>query len=189
MNLDEAVKKIRKFYVEEKRPPSYSELCMLFNYSSKAPAQYLVNKLIEAGILERGDKGKLLPKNLMAIPHLGTIKAGYPTPAFENHEYIDVYKYLHSSTRGDIYFLTVSGDSMIDAQIAEGDKIIVDPSLTPSNGEIVAAIVDNEWTVKYYYDVNGTVELRPANKNYPIIRPSQSLEIGGVVTAVIRKYR
>jgi len=188
MNIDEAIKKIREFYIEEKRPPSYSELCQIFNYSSKAPAQYLVNKLIEAGILEKGDKGKLLPKNLMAIPHLGTIKAGFPMPAFENHESIDVYKYLQSSTRGDIYFLTVSGDSMIDAQIAEGDKIIVDPSITPRNGDIVAAIVDNEWTVKYYYRVNGRVELRPANNDYPIIFPTESLYIGGVVSAVIRKY-
>lgn len=184
-----AVKKLKKFYLSEKRLPTYEEMTKIFNFSSKNACFYLVNKLIEAGVLEKGDKGKLLPKTLLSIPHLGTIKAGFPMPAFENHEYIDVQKYLHSSTRGDIYFLTVSGDSMIDAQIAEGDKIIVDPLATPMQGDIVAAIVDNEWTVKYYYERNGQIELHPANKNYPIIRPTQSLEIGGVVTAIIRKYR
>jgi SOS regulatory protein LexA len=189
MKLDQATKILRKFYLNEKRIPSYSEIADLFGYNSKSSAQHLVEKLIEIGILERGDKGKLLPKNLMGIPHLGIIKAGYPMPAYENHETIDVTRYLLSSTRGDIYFLTVSGDSMIDAQIAEGDKIIVDASLEPINGDIVAAIVDNEWTVKYYFKVNEKIELRPANKNYPIIYPTESLEIGGVVTGVVRKYR
>ena len=189
MKLQVAVKKLRKFYVEEKRIPTYEEMTTLFGLQSTSASYYIVNKLIDAGILERGDKGKLLPKNLMAIPHLGIIKAGYPMPAFENHETLDVTKYLYSSTKGDIFFLTVSGDSMIDAQIAEGDKIIVDPQESPYNGDVVAAIVDNERTVKYYYNVEGRIELRPANKNYPIIFPTESLYIGGVVTAVIRKYR
>lgn len=109
-------------------------------------------------------------------------------PAFEtHHDNIDLFRYLYD-VQGEIYFLTVSGDSMIDALIGEGDKIIVDPNRTPLNGDIVAAIVDNEWTVKYYFRRNGEIELVPANKNYPIIRPKQSLEIGGVVISVIRKY-
>ena len=77
---------------------------------------------------------------------------------------------------------------MIEALIGDGDKIIVDPKREPLNGDIVAAIVDNEWTVKYFSKRNGKVELVPANKNYPIIRPTESLEIGGVVISVIRKY-
>lgn len=188
MDLHKAVKKLQKFYLSEKRMPSYSEICEIFHYSAKSSAQYLVEKLVEAGFIEKGEKGKLLPKNLLAIPHLGTIKAGYPMPAFDtHHDSIDVYRYLQD-VPGDIYFLTVSGDSMIDEGIFEGDKVIIDPSLEPRNGDVVAAIVDNEWTIKYYYDVNGKVELRPANRNYPIIYPKESLEIGGVLKAVIRKY-
>jgi repressor LexA len=160
----------------------------LFGVASKNASFKIVNKLVEAGFLEKGDKGKLLPKNLFAIPHLGIIKAGYPMPAFEaHHDNIDLFRYLYDA-QGEIYFLTVSGDSMVDALIGEGDKIIVDPNRTPINGDIVAAIVDNEWTVKYYFKRNGQAELVPANKNYPIIRPRESLEIGGVVTSVIRKY-
>lgn len=186
--IQEAIIKLRKFYRLEKRLPSYAEFCELFNFSSKGSAQYLVNQLISAGIIEKGDKGKLLPKKLIHIPHLGTIKAGYPMPAFEQRDdSIDVYQYIHDTT-GDIYFLTVSGDSMIEALIGDGDKIIVDPKREPQNGDIVAAIVDNEWTVKYFFKRNGRVELVPANKKYPIIRPKESLEIGGVVISVIRKY-
>ena len=186
--IQDAIIKLRKFYRLEKRLPSYAEFCELFNFSSKGSAQYLVNQLIEAGIIEKGEKGKLLPKKLIHIPHLGTIKAGYPMPAFEQRDdSIDVYQYIHDTT-GNIYFLTVSGDSMIEALIGDGDKIIVDPSREPHNGDIVAAIVDTEWTVKYFYRRNGKVELVPANKLYPVIYPKESLEIGGVVISVIRKY-
>lgn len=186
--IQEAIKKLRKFYLLEKRLPTYGEFCQIFNFSSKGSVQYLVDKLIEAGVVEKGETGKLLPKTLFHIPHLGTIKAGYPMPAFEGRDdSIDVYNYIHDTT-GDIYFLTVSGDSMIEALIGEGDKIIVDPSREPRNGDIVAAIVDNEWTVKYYFKRNGKVELVPANKDYPVIYPKESLEIGGVVISVIRKY-
>lgn len=186
--IQDAIVKLRKFYRLEKRLPTYSEFCELFNFASKGSAQYLVDQLIQAGIIEKGEKGKLLPKKLIHIPHLGTIKAGYPMPAFEQRDdSIDVYQYIHDTT-GDIYFLTVSGDSMIEALIGDGDKIIVDPKREPHNGDIVAAIVDNEWTVKYFYRHNGRVELIPANKNYPVIFPKESLQIGGVVISVIRKY-
>jgi SOS regulatory protein LexA len=186
--IQEATIKLRQFYRLEKRLPTYAEFCELFHFSSKGSVQYLVAQLIEAGIIEKGENGKLFPKKLIHIPHLGTIKAGYPMPAFElRDDSIDVYQYIHDTT-GDIYFLTVSGDSMIEALIGDGDKIIVDPKREPQNGDIVAAIVDNEWTVKYFYRRNGSVELVPANKNYPIIRPKQSLEISGVVISVIRKY-
>ena len=186
--IQEAIKKLRKFYLLEKRLPTYGEFCEVFHFSSKGSVQYLVEQLIKAGIVEKGEKGKLLPKNLFHIPHLGTIKAGYPMPAYEQRDdSIDVYNFIHNTT-GDIYFLTVSGDSMIDALIGDGDKIIVDPSRIPINGDIVAAIVDNEWTVKYYFKRNGKVELVPANKNYPIIYPKESLSIGGVVISVMRKY-
>ena len=188
MKLDTAIKALRKFYKFERRLPTYEEMTELFGFSSKNASFKLVQKLIEAGILEKGEKGKLHPKNLFAIPHLGTIKAGYPMPAFEaHHDNIDLFRYLYD-VQGDIYFLTVSGDSMMDALIGEGDKIIVDPSRTPNNGDIVAAIVDNEWTVKYYFKRAGAIELVPANKNYPVIYPKESLEIGGVVISVIRKY-
>ena len=77
---------------------------------------------------------------------------------------------------------------MIEAHIDDGDKVIIDPNRTVKNGDIVAAIVDNDWTIKYYHNIEGRIELRPANKKYPIIYPQESLVIGGVLRAVIRKY-
>lgn len=185
---DIAINRIKKFFFQEKRMPTYEETASLFGYQSKGAAYKVIAKFIDEGLLGKDEKGKLFPKNLFAIPHLGNIKAGLPMPAFDSrNDSIDVYRYLQNAT-GDVYFLTVSGDSMIDAFIADGDKVIVDKHREPVNGDIVAAVVDNEWTIKYFEKKTERVALVPANKNYKIIYPKESLYIGGVVISVIRKY-
>lgn len=167
--------------------PSHQEICDLFGYTTKASSQYLVTKLIDAGFLEKDEHGKLLPKNLFTIPNLGIIKAGYPTVADMQEDAIDVYDYLLNRP-GTIFSLTVKGDSMIDEGIHEGDIVIVEKDRDPRNGDVIAACVDGEWTVKYYNNTFGDITLLPANKRYPVIKPKESFTIGGVVVSVIRKY-
>lgn len=84
--------------------------------------------------------------------------------------------------------LKVSGESMIDAGIMPGDMVLVDRSLTPSDGNIVIAEVDKQWTVKYFRKKGNDIYLEPANIKFPIIRASEELRIAAVVKAVIRKY-
>lgn len=187
MDLDKAIEKIRKYFVAHKRMPSYQEIAYLFNYSTKASSQHLVKKLLEIGVLDKDENGKLVPKNLFTIPNLGIIKAGYPTVADMQRDAIDVYDYLLNRT-GTVFSLTVKGDSMIDEGIHEGDIVIIEREREPRNGDVVAAQVDGEWTVKYFQEKFGEITLVPANKNYPIIKPRESLEVGGVVVSVIRKY-
>jgi SOS regulatory protein LexA len=187
MQLETAITKLRKFYTSEKRLPTYEEMCQIFNFSSKNASFYLVKKLIEAGLIEKDQKGRLTPKNLFAIPKLGIIKAGHPMAAETTHDTLDLYQYL-LNIPGSVFSLTVKGDSMIDEGITEGDIVIVEKGRTPQDGDVVAACVDTEWTVKYFRKMNGQVVLMPANKNYQPIIPKESLMIGGVVISVIRKY-
>jgi repressor LexA len=183
------LKRLRYFYASHDRMPTYGEMCKLLGYKSKGAVRYVVKKLIEDGIIEKDSQGKLIPKNLLSIPLLGVIKAGYPMPAFVQEDtYLNVHT-LFSGLSSECFALTVSGDSMIDEGIYDGDIVIVDKELEPKNDNIVAACVDGEWTVKYLRKQEGRVVLVPANKKYPVITPLQSLEIGGVVVNVVRSYR
>jgi len=83
----------------------------------------------------------------------------------------------------------VKVESMIDAGIHDGDLIVVEQQPNANVGEIVVAIVDNEFTVKYLDREKGAFVLKPANKAFPVIRPRGRLEIFGVMAGLVRKTR
>jgi len=84
--------------------------------------------------------------------------------------------------------IRVKGDSMIDAGILDGDTVVVEKRGGASVGDIVVAIVDNEYTLKIMAREKGRFVLRPANKAYAVIRPGDGREIFGVMTGLFRKY-
>ena len=180
---------LRSFWRRNKRLPTYSEMCRLFDYSSKNAAFRMAKKLQEEGYIEKDDAGRLMPKpERLGIPLMGYVQAGFPTPAEE--ELIDTLSlddYLIQNP-DQSFLLKVSGDSMIDAGIHEGDMVIIEREVSPRSGDIVLACVDGEWTLKTYRRVGTEVELVPANPRYPIIRPREELTLGGIVRAVIRRY-
>lgn len=181
--------RLKYFYTKHKRMPTYGEMCRLLGYRSKGAVRYVVQKLIQEGMLEKDRQGKLVPKKLLSLPMLGIIKAGYPIPAqVQEDNYLNLHLLFDKMSHAS-YALKVSGDSMIGEGIHEGDMVIVDKSRQPKNGDIVAACVDGEWTVKYFRKDGQEVSLLPANKKYPLIQPKESLEIGGVVIHVLRSYR
>ncbi|HMP89211.1 MAG TPA: transcriptional repressor LexA [Kiritimatiellia bacterium] len=189
-NLDSRVQLIRQFYRAEERVPSYSEMMGLFKFKSKNAVYRLVGRLEEAGYVRRSTTGKLsLTRRLTgSIKLLGLVQAGFPSPAEE--ELVDVLsldEYLVRRPEAT-FMLTVSGDSMIDAGIQPGDLVLIEKGRQPKNNDIVIAQVDGEWTLKYYLKDRRGVRLEPANKKYTTIIPRQSLVIGGVVRAVVRKY-
>lgn len=159
------------------------------NFASKNAAFKLADKLIEAGFLEKDESGKLIPKRLFApLPATGIVKAGFPSPAEEElADTISFDEYLIEKPEAT-FLLKVSGDSMIDAGIHPDDLVLIERGRNPKDGDIVVAAVDGEWTMKYYSKEEGKVVLVPANKKYKKIYPEKTLEIGGVVTSVIRKY-
>lgn len=188
--LEEAGSKIRQFYSRRRRMPSYSEMQALFGFKSKNAVFKIVGLLVNKGLVEKDEKGRLLPGAACGhIRVLGAISAGFPSPAEE--ELMDTMRldeYLVSNPHAT-YLLKVDGDSMIDAGIRPGDLVLVQRNLTPRSGDIVVAEVDNEWTLKIFEKRGNDVVLRAANKKYPVITPKSRLVIAGVAIANVRKYR
>ncbi len=194
MQIHEKIRRLRAFYREEKRMPGYAEMLKLFDYRSKNSVFGLLQKLEARGYIRKTRGGKIMPTSRLtgSIKLLGAVQAGFPSPAEE--ELVDVLsldEYLVRRPEAT-YMLTVNGDSMIDAGIHPDDIVLVERGGTPRNGDIVVAQVDGEWTIKYFQKDRKdrkTVRLEPANAKYKTIVPRQSLIIGGIVKAVVRKYR
>ncbi len=189
MTLEEAAGKIRKFFYQHRRIPSYQEMCFLFGFASKKASFSLAQKLIAAGILEKDETGRLLPRKLFpSLPVLGTIKAGRPADAEQQLlETMSLEGYLVSHPERS-YLLKVSGDSMIGAGIQPGDLVVIEKGKEAKDSDIVVASVDGEFTLKYFKKTGSKVYLSAANKNYPVIYPQENLTIFGTVVSVIRKY-
>jgi SOS regulatory protein LexA len=180
---------IGAFFRGHHRMPSYAEMINLFGVKSKSVVHFWINKLIQKGVIEKDETGHLrITKIAFGIPMVGSVQAGFPSPAEEElRDVISLDEYL--ITRPDTSFLLkVTGDSMIGAGIMEGDLVIVEKGRSPKTGDIVIAEVDGEWTMKYFTRKGKTIVLEAANPKYPPIKPKSDLRLGGVVTAIIRKY-
>jgi len=169
--------------------PSYSELAKLYGFKSKNAAYGLAKSFMNADILKKDSKGLLIPGNqFQGIQILGTVQAGFPTFASEDKsEHLSLDEWLvneHDAT----YILKVSGDSMIDAGILEGDYVIVERTQDYTIGDIVIAEINDDWTMKYLQKKNSKYCLVAANDAYPDIHPDGDLVIHAVVRSVVRKY-
>ncbi len=188
MDINLITERLRIFYRQHKRLPTYGEMCKVLHYKSKGAVRYTVRKLLEEEILAKDETGALVPKKLFSVPHMGIIKAGSPIPAESIHgDSVDFYNYI-LNLPDDIFCLTVRGDSMIEAGIHEGDLVLIERRREPREGDIVAATIDGECTLKELRIDNGKYYLAPANRNYRDIYPLESLNIDGVVINVIRRY-
>jgi repressor LexA len=192
------VKFIKEFIQENSYSPTYKEIAEHFNVNVNA-VQQSVSALIKKGSIEkvsgiaRGLRVKdALPEefsrvksNLIVIPLYGNVAAGEPVFADNNIEgYIAVEK--PKRAKGELFSVTVRGDSMIEKRIVEYDKLIIRKQDTASDGEIVVALLDDEVTVKVLKKNDGDPYLQPANNKYdPIRRPFKIL---GIVVGLVRDY-
>jgi len=120
-----------------------------------------------------------------SYPLLGTIAAGRPIEAVEDRQEVSLLDFVPPNA--DCYFLQVTGTSLIEDHITEGDFVLVDRNAQPRNGEIVVAIVgDGEATLKRFYKEDGRVRLQPANQSMMPIYPD-ALQVRGVVRAIFRR--
>jgi repressor LexA len=188
-DLSKRLNKILDFHQKKGRMPSYSEIAEMFGWRSKNSVYKFILKLQEFNLLKKDRKGRILLPSKGRLKVLGSIEAGFPSPAEEELcDTLSLDKWLIENP-SSTFLLKVSGDSMCDAGILPGDLVLVDKSQTPKNGDIVIAEVDGQWTMKYLKKKGNEVLLLPANSKYKPIKPKNELKIGGVVTAVIRKYK
>ena len=187
--LKSRTRDISAFYHEKGRMPSFSEIGELFRLSSKSSVHKAVGKLEAIGVVAKDRKGRLIPGSIKsAVRMLGTVEAGFPSPAEEELADNISLDDLLIQNREATFLLKVSGDSMSGAGILPGDMVIVNRGQTPKSGDIVIAEVDGAWTMKYLRKHGENVTLFPANPRYQPIKPKNELKVAGVVTAVVRKY-
>ncbi|MFA4937056.1 MAG: transcriptional repressor LexA [Patescibacteria group bacterium] len=183
-------KELKKFWQVNERMPSYAEIAEFCKFNSKFAALRLARKWLALGYAKKDYSGKLIPGKLIwPVKLLGTVQAGFPSPAEEEMaDTISLDDWLIKKREAS-FMLKVTGDSMIDAGIQPGDMVILERGREPRHGDVVVAEVDREWTIKFFEKRNRQIVLRPANKKYQTIVPREELKIAGVVTAVIRKYK
>ena len=182
--------KISSFYIDNKRMPTYEEMKSLFGVASKNTAAYREPKMLEQGFLTKSGN-KLSLTETGSVMRLGTVQAGFPTAAEEHVEstLVSLDDFLIEKKQST-YMLEVVGESMIEAGIFEGDLVLVERGKTPRRGDIVLALVDNEYTLKYLETEKGKPVLVPANRLFKKIYPNPNhLKIEAVLKAVIRKYK
>lgn len=130
----------------------------------------------------------------LALSLAPTIKAGFPSPAEDYlHDSLDFNHDLIKNPEATFYGL-VSGDSMIEVGICDGDIAVIDRSLQPIDGDIIVAYVNGEFTIKYLslsHKDEGYIELKPANPNYSPIRidADDNFRVWGVVVWTIKQWR
>lgn len=183
---------VKNYQDENGYPPTVREICNDLSIKSTATAHYYLSKLEDKGLIKKkGDKKRAISvsgnnKSFITVPLVGTVTAGTPILAVENFE--DYYPLPSEfNSDGAVFMLEVKGESMINAGIYSGDKIVVNKQDFASNGDIVVALIEDSATVKRFYQKNGKIILHPENDNMEDIVLDDVL-ILGVVTGLIRKF-
>ena len=181
--------KLRDYYARHRVLPSYARIGELVSLNSKASVAGLVQRLKLENFLESTPDRRLKPgKRFFEREVAEHVRAGDPSPVPEIESstlLIDAHLVPNPSKS---VLIKVKGDSMIDAGIHDGDTVIVEKRPNAAIGDIVVAIIDNEFTLKRLARDKDRIVLRPENKAFAVIRPRGQLEIFGVVTGLFRKY-
>ena len=177
--------------------PSMREIGESVGLSSTASVSHQLNKLELLGFIRRDPRrprtidllglepaGEIIHPDAAMVPLVGRIAAGGPITAEQNVE--DVFALPRQLVgQGDLFLLKVVGESMIDAAICDGDWVVVRQQQTAENGDIVAAMLEDEATVKMFKQRDGHTWLLPRNSAFEPI-PGDHAVILGKVVAVLR---
>lgn len=188
----DVLKYVQDHLTQTHRPPTVREVMRHFKWNSPQSARKHLLALEEKGYLEREEhtaRGLRLAEDSsvgVSIPVLGRVAAGLPLLAEENREGTMVVDPSMARGGRNLFALTVRGDSMLNAHILPGDKVIVQQTTHASPGEIVVALVEGEATVKTFRKTSSKVVLEPANPKYSpiVVGEGQDFRIIGKVVGV-----
>lgn len=195
--LEQSYNMIKHWIAVRGYQPSLREMMKELGVLSTATMKYYLDKLEERGYIKRCDsknraiqllKEEQRPKQpTCLIPLLGEVAAGQPILAYENYD--EVYELPQNlfNTNGQVFMLTVKGDSMINAGIYNKDKIVVKQQNTAENSEIVVAMINGCATVKRFFKEDGQIRLQPENDFMKPIICKDAVILGKVV-GLIRNY-
>ncbi|MFO1476385.1 MAG: transcriptional repressor LexA [Verrucomicrobiota bacterium] len=204
-DLTKAQRRVLEFIQGEEqsgRPvPTLREIAARFGFRSHRAAACHLDALKQKGFLA-SDPGKArslrltaplqkLRARILDIPLFGTIPAGFAREREQGAEgcvSVDIESIGLKPTRNS-FALRVTGDSMIGRHILDGDIVILEHGPEPRHGDVVAALIDGESTLKTFLRKNGKPHLRAENPKYPNLIPAEELMIQGVFRALIRKAR
>lgn len=178
---------VNQFIRENGYAPSIREIGAAVGLRSTASVSYHIQALQDKGLLHspsaKGIKRAISTSiRQNQIPIVGVVTAGQPILAFENQEGTMLWE-----GDPDCFALRVRGDSMINAGILDGDKVVIRPQPTARDGQIVVARIGDEATVKRLRRRNGEIWLMPENEAYDPIDGTEA-EVIGIVKAVVREY-
>ena len=179
--------KLKDLYGKEMLP-SFEIIAKDFGFKHKNSVWQYFNKLKEENLIQEQNNRFYINKELFgAVLFSSVVKAGFASVA---DDYIekrvsldDVFEINSPST----FLFTVSGDSMIDLGIFDGDKVIIKKTDVAKNGDVVIAFIDGGYTLKTYRSKQGKIWLEPANSKYPNLYPKEQLVIFGVAQGVVRQ--
>ncbi len=188
----EVLNYVQEHLTQTHRPPTVREVMRHFKWNSPQSARKHLLALEEKGYLEREDhtaRGLKMVEDSsvgVSIPILGKVAAGLPLLAEENREGTMVVDPSMARGGRSLFALTVKGDSMLNAHILPGDKVIVQQTTHASPGEIVVALIEGEATVKTFRKTSSKVVLEPANPKYSpiVVGEDQDFRIIGKVVGV-----
>lgn len=201
--LTERQRQVLQFIKDEIRakgyPPSVREIGEAIGLSSSSTVHGHMARLEEKGYIRRdptkpraievlgGDFGAVAQKRTINVPMVGRVTAGSPIWADQNiDDHFPLPLDFVRADESELFFLTVQGDSMIEAGILGGDYVLVRSQKHARNGEIVVALIEDEATVKRFYREQGHIRLQPENRFMdPIIVPNA--EVLGKVIGLVRR--
>ncbi len=168
--------------------PSYETIRKIFGYKSKNSIKQYVEVLKNKGFLIIEDENLYINSEFLGAKLVSSyVKAGFASIMDDKIEKRISFDTLLNVNSPSTFIFRVSGDSMVDVGIFDGDYVAIKKTPTANFGDIVLAVVDNEFTLKTYKKDEKGPYLKPENVNYPIIRPKNSLSIFGVALGITRK--